>query len=258
MPNYIMSMWDMRDDAVYSRLFGSSVFEGKINGGRVKISVNTAYPLSDKMDFSIETEVPFTLKIRIPQFSAGFGGVLRDAREEDGYLVFDIKESRRFTLEIKQNIERHTCHGGVYFTRGALTYSLGMKGERSAYATDTVNGKEFISYRMNADKPWNYAVSACAKPEYKEGSAEVFDLDADIPHIEIEARRVPSWKLRPRRNLRCRNRKFETVVREGPYTFTPRLPNMKKAAVSPEAEKIKLYPYGASKLRMTVLPITDK
>ncbi len=259
MPNYIMSMWDMRGREVYFNLFGASDFCGKTDGGDIKISVDTAYPLSDRLDFTVETKTPFILKIRIPQFSEGFDGIPSGAEEDGGYLILNIKENRRFSLEIKQNIKRHICHGGIYFTRGALTYSLGMKGERSAYAVDTVNGKEFVSYRMTADKPWNYAVISDCNPAFLCGKADVFDVNANIPSITVEARRIPKWELHPRKNYRCWNWKYETVIKkDGCYTFTPRLPDMKNAAVSPEKEKITLYPYGASKLRMTVLPVTEK
>ena len=258
MPNYILSMWHMDGSNVYYDLFGASVFEGNIDGKKVKISVDTRYPLSDRLAFKIETETPFALHIRVPAFSEGFSGLPRGTRKNGDYICVNIASDAEFALDMKLKIEEHRSHGGIYFTRGALTYSLGMKGNREAYATDIAGGKEFISYRMSPDKAWNYAIKANSKPKFNAGSSDVFDILSDLPTITVSARKVENWRIRKTTNYHCINWKFEKLIKKGPYIFTPKLPDMKKAVLSSEVETITLYPYGASKLRMTVLPVTDK
>lgn len=50
----------------------------------------------------------------------------------------------------------------------------------------------------------------------------------------------------------------EDVIKNKKHVFTPKLPNMKKAVLAEMEETIILYPYGASKVRMTVLPTMAK
>ena len=48
------------------------------------------------------------------------------------------------------------------------------------------------------------------------------------------------------------------MIKNEKHVFTPKLPNMKKAVLAEMEETITLYPYGASKVRMTVLPTVAK
>ncbi len=258
MPNYILSMWHTSGSDVYYDLFGASVLEGDIDGKKIKISVDTRYPLSDRLAFEIKTETPFTLHIRVPAFSEGFSKLPKEARRDGDYIIINIASDTEFAIDMKLKTEQHISHDGIYFTRGALTYSLGMKGNREAYATDTVGGKEFISYRMSPDKAWNYAIKADSKPKFSEGSSDTFDISSDLPTLTVSARKIENWRIRKTTNCHCVNWKYEKIIKKGPFVFTPRLPDMKKAVLSPETETITLYPYGASKVRMTVLPVIDK
>lgn len=178
--------------------------------------------------------------------------------EKTAILIVPISGSVQFSLTFSDKIERHDVYGGVYFTKGALTYSLGMKGVRTHYETETVNGTDFPSYRMMPDKDWNYAVTETAAPEFEAGKDTVWDLDAALPCIKVRARKVENWKIRPTDRFKCWTWRYEDVIKNKKHVFTPKLPNMKKAVLAEMEETIILYPYGASKVRMTVLPTMAK
>ena len=143
-------------------------------------------------------------------------------------------------------------HGGVYFERGPLVYSLGMKGERSVYETK----KNYPSYRMYADKKWNYAVIGNGESEFHEGKDEKWTLDADIPSITFSCREDENWKVRPVKKLKTINWKYEPIVKdfEETRTFIPSFQREGQRKFIGEEERVTLYPYGACKIRMAVLP----
>ena len=127
-----------------------------------------------------------------------------------------------------------------------------MIGERSIFKTI----KEYPSYRIIPDKKWNYAVAAQADPEFCEGNDEIWSLEADLPCIIVSCKEVENWKLRQAGKMKATNWKYEPKeISFGKIkTFTPSIPKKRTMRFSENTERIKLYPYGASKLRMTVLP----
>ena len=255
MPNYVLSMWNVKDNDVYFNLLGPCSFEADINGGKIKIDVKTSYPFDNDFSIDIASDVEFTLHIRVPGFSQGYEKLPSGFEKEEGFIVSEIKGNTHFDLTLKDKIEMHNVYGGAYFTKGALVYSLGMKGKREFYLEETVNGKDFPSYRMSPDKPWNYAFEENASPVFEKGNSTTFDLDSDISCIKVKARKVENWKIREIKKCKCWTWDYKDTVKEGPFVFTPKIPNMKNAKVSDTEETITLYPYGASKVRMTVLPV---
>ena len=264
MPNYIHSMWDVKDNVVTARMYGPSVFEGEIDGAPFSITQKTGYPFNFDIELDIKTEKPFTIRLRVPEWCRSLGISARSktawtgkkVASDAGFQTFEITEDAVIHMELYAPISQRENHGGVYFEHGPIVYSLGMKGERSVF--DTVN--EYPSYRILPDKKWNYAIASDASPEFIEGSEAVWSLDADIPHIDVTCKEVENWRLRRARKVKAINWKYEP--REIDFgkikTFTPSIPKRGTMRFSEKAEKISLYPYGASKLRMTVLPKEEK
>ena len=258
MPNYVLNMWRVAENKVYANLLGPSEWKADIPGGEASVCVETDYPFDNAFRFKAFSTAPVTLYVRIPGWATGFETDFPDARRENGYLIVPISGSVQFSLTFSDKIERHDVYGGVYITKGALTYSLGMKGVRTHYETETVNGTDFPSYRMMPDKDWNYAVTETAAPKFEAGKDTVWDLDAALPCIKVRARKVENWKIRPTNRFKCWTWRYEDVIKNEKHVFTPKLPNMKKAVLAEMEETITLYPYGASKVRMTVLPTVAK
>ena len=220
--------------------------------------MKTSYPFDNDFSIDIASDVEFTLHIRVPGFSQGYEKLPSGFEKEEGFIVSEIKGNTHFDLTLKDKIEMHNVYGGAYFTKGALVYSLGMKGKREFYLEETVNGKDFPSYRMSPDKPWNYAFEEDASPVFEKGNSTIFDVDSDISCIKVKARKVENWKIREIKKCKCWTWDYKDTEKEGPFVFTPKIPNMKNAKVSDTEETITLYPYGASKVRMTVLPVVKK
>lgn len=260
MPNYVHSMWDVEDNTVTARMYGPSILEGEIDGHPFSITEKTSYPFRLDIELEIKTEVPFSLRLRVPEWCRALGMSARSktawtgkkVASEAGFQTFEITEDAVIHIEFYANIVEKENHGGVYFERGPLVYSLGMTGERSVFETI----KEYPSYRLLPNKKWNYAVAENADPEFCEGSEDRWSLDADIPHITVSCKEVENWRLRRARKMKAINWQYEP--REISFgkikTFTPSIPKKGTMRFSENTERIALYPYGASKLRMTVLP----
>ena len=260
MPNYVCSMWDVNDNTVTARMYGPSVFEGEIDGHPFSVTQKTGYPFKMDIEFEIKTEVPFTLRLRVPEwcgcFSISAGSKtacpIEKSASKAGFQSFEITEDSTVHMEFHPSVCQKENHGGVYFERGPIVYSLGMIGDRSVYKTL----KEYPSYRLTPNKKWNYAVVENGEPEFYEGSECVWSLDADIPHITISCKEVENWVLRKADKVKGVTWKYEPkeFCFDNIRTFTPSLPRKSSLKLSAKTERIELYPYGASKLRMTVLP----
>lgn len=254
MPNFVLNMWKAEGNKIYANLLGPSEFRADIPGGAVSVREETSYPFDNAFRFHIRSTAPAVLSVRIPGWAQGFETDSPAAHREGSYLVLPVDGNAVFSLIFTDEIIRHEVYGGVYFTKGALTYSLGMKGIRTAYESETVDGKAFPSYRMMPDKDWNYAVVLSAPPAFEAGEAAVWDLEAALPCIKVQARKVLNWRIHPVSRVKCCTWRYEDTVKKGKFIFTPKIPSMKKAVLAEAEETIALYPYGASKVRMTVLP----
>ena len=174
---------------------------------------------------------------------------------KNGFMLFDVTGDMEITVEFSAGIVQKENCGGVYFERGPLVYSLGMAGKR-----EKTGDADFPAYRMYADEKWNYAVVGGGEPQFAAGTGTKWDLREDLPAITVTCREVKSWHLRRAKKLRGINWKYETITKtfEKPAVLTPRLPAGSRMRLAEETKRITLRPYGACKLRMTVLPKTDK
>lgn len=257
MPNYILSMWSVEKDTVTARMYGPSKFEGKINGKNFSIIEKTNYPFDFEMNFQVKTETPFVLRLRIPRWNEKLSVSGCEYKIDNGYAVINIEKDIDFSFSFTANIEEKHSQNGVYYKRGPIVYSLGMKGERSHYANTVYNGEDFPSYRMKPNKKWNYAIDTSKPVKYIAGKNTKWDIDNDIPHLEVHAKEVENWNLRKVDKFKTCNWEYKAYYKFEKRTFTPRLPKKGCMRLAQDEQIIKLYPYGASKLRMTVLPIAD-
>ncbi|MBQ0125280.1 MAG: hypothetical protein KBS59_03030, partial [Clostridiales bacterium] len=173
------------------------------------------------------------------------------------YAELDIAGDTDITVTFDADIIKEKSAPGVYFSRGPRVYCLGMKGNREITETAVCDGEKFPTYRITPDKKWNYAICADSTPVFTAGSGTRFDLSCDLPKIHVFAEEVPGWKIRAVSTWNRQNWKYEFIHVTGePHTFTPNLPRKVKTTGKPEM--IELVPYGAAKVRMTVLPETRK
>ncbi len=249
MPNYIMSLWSNEDDVLTARMYGPSRWEGDIRGNFVSVEEKTTYPFDLSAEFSVRTQIPFTLRLRIPSWCTNIRIDGAEYSVKKGFAVIKINQSTTISVSMDADILQKENHGGVYFTRGPLVYTLGMKGKR-----ETFGDPDFPVYRIEPDRKWNYAVSKNAEPTYAKGTDTVWSTDKNLPSVTVQAREVKNWKFRTKKKLKYVNWKYESAEKTGSWVLTPKLPRMDRCELGEENVSVKLVPYGAAKVRMTVLP----
>lgn len=252
MPNYVLHTWQVTENAVTAKLYGPCRVTGTVNGQAFAIEEKTRYPFDLSLSLSVKTKGNFRLRLRIPAWCTGLH-VDRAYKVKRGYAEIEIAGDTAIAVTFDAAIRKEKSAPGVYFTRGPLVYSLGMRGNREITETAVCDGEAFPTYRMTPDKKWNFAFLADAVPEFRAGRGTRFDLSADLPTIRVAAREVPGWKIRTVSTWDRLNWKYEFIhVTGDPRTFTPNLP--RKVKTAEKTETITLVPYGAAKVRMTVLP----
>lgn len=254
MPNYVLHTWQVTENAVTAKLYGPCRVTGTVNGQAFSIEETTRYPFDLSLSLSVKTEGTFRLRLRIPAWCAGLH-IDRPYTVRHGYAELDIVGDTEIAVTFDADVRKEKSAPGVYFTRGPLVYCLGMKGDREITETAVCDGEAFPTYRITPDRKWNYAIRADSVPVFTAGNGTRFDLSDDLPSIQIAAEEVPNWKIRTVSTWNRQNWKYEFIHVTGePHTFTPNLP--RKVKTTGKSKTITLVPYGAAKVRMTVLPET--
>ena len=249
MPNYILNMFRADDNAVYADLFGPAAVEI----GGIKITEQTNYPFKNSLRFKIESDKAFTFCVRLPKWCVKHTVKGAKGKVDNGYIKFAIGGNAEFEVSFKDEISLVNVYAGAYVMKGPLVYSLGMKGNRVPYRTETADGKEFPSYTMKPDKEFSFAFDENLNPEYHEGNDTLWDIDSDAPYIDVDAHYVRNWKLKPQPRIYHCDWTYNMKWKKETHTFTPRIPA--NPDIEDKTQRIRLYPLGMSKLRMTVLPL---
>ena len=258
MPNYVLNSWHQEGDHLYSRLYAPGIMETEISGKYVSITQETNYPFNETIRYHVVSQVPFTLHLRVPGWAKNctvkLDGQLLQLSAKNGFAAVQVPGSCCITVEMDSEICTHRTGSFVYFSKGPLVYSLGMKGRREIDTLEPKSSPEFPAYNMYPDQQWRYCITG--EPVYIpcEGAAG-FDLDGPLPCLEVPAKVISNWDLENRTRVCNYYNLYEHKYnfKKGSFVFTPRLlSNRKVELLDNSRETIRLYPYGACKLRMTV------
>lgn len=249
MPNYIMSMYRAKKNDVFVDLFGPSKLE--FNG--VSIIQKTDYPFNNRIDFHIETDKEIVLHIRKPQWAKSYRISGAISRATNGYIKINVNKNTDFHIVFTDEIKLVNVKDGAYVIKGALVYSLGMKGTRVPYKTSTVNGIDFHSYSIMPDKPFNYAFDERLNAKYHEAANTKWEIGNKSPYIDVDAHVVHNWIIKPQSRVYGCDWTYNKRWIGQKHTFTPKIPQ--NPDIDSSIKRIRLYPLGMSKLRMTVLPV---
>lgn len=228
MPNYMIRQY-FTDEAgnVYSALFG----DGTLEYGGIKIEQKTNYPFETSGTYSVATQRPFCLYVRIPSWATG-GEILVDGRPyrpqvKNGFYKIDIAKSCTVGYSFSAAIERHLVEGGVWFSRGPLVYSLGIKTRRETDEREERSSKAFPAYNMYAASEWRYGIKEGETASFFGGAAG-WTLADDLPHIVVRGYRVRGWDYERKSKVVSRypltKRFFYCKKIRGNFVFTPRNP----------------------------------
>ena len=217
----------------------------KVNGVATELKLVTDYPFNGtaKCTVTVENDVRFSLRVRIPSFSKGLkvnGEVINGK-----FAVIDRIWSGTEVIDLEYLTEpkliKREC-GLYYLENGPLVFSLPIKAEwkMKEYERNGVTRKfPYCDYELYPKEDFGYGfASADFTVEHFPVGAIPFSQEAPACRIKAKMARV-EWD---------HERYFDTVSAEKPVSNNP---------VSPETE-IALVPYGAAKLRMTEMPMIKK
>ena len=241
-PKLALSTFFKTEKGIASCVLSPSVIETEINGVKVMCELVTQYPFRGTLKYIIKTDAPvrFSMAVRIPSFAKSAeidkaemkcGEFAEISREWDGRTEIEVNID--FETEIVNRPENMVC-----VRRGALIYSIPIKEkwEKVEYTKDGVKRKyPYCDYYIYPQSKWNYALTS----NELEVSEQEFDapFNPEHPPVTLTAELIEiEW------GFNCGH--------------CDRLP--KSTESLSDIQKIKLFPYGCTNLRMTEIPFVYK
>ncbi|KIY73670.1 hypothetical protein CYLTODRAFT_416702 [Cylindrobasidium torrendii FP15055 ss-10] len=229
-------------ELVHAHLGPATVSTTMANGNAVKITVDTLYPFSDSISYSITADAPFKFTVRIPVWiqapTVNGIGIL----PSDGLYSVDI-EAGETSIELglpAEIVTEERLHNAIAVHRGPLNYALDITFDRTIIKNNT-NEPRASDYEFAATSDWSYAIDpstleySYTEPDGGILPSPIFDEGKPLGIITVMACPI-EWELAG-----------DTFVKPPPE--------------SPECigdfEKIALTPYGATKLRIGEFPVVS-
>ncbi len=266
-PFYIESMILRSDDGLTVSYYGPCIVKATIpHIGQVKLEIDTDYPFEDEVRVKVELEKPtdLTLRFRIPGWCVGANVKVNDVDLQPAPKLgtFAALQRRwepgdRITLRFQNQIRlvwrrkpefkiRAQC---AAVERGPLVFALPVLEDWQSFVAPAHGpGQEIKSCRLfpKEGTVWNYALI----------------IDREHPEQSVHLKRVPvpdhalPWGPHPALGLEVKARRVLNWQMEGDsaHPKTPGFP-YNPMRLSGEIETITLVPFGATRLRMTFLPI---
>jgi len=233
--------------------------------GRVALHMDTAYPFEDEVRVRIEPEkaAPFALKFRIPGWCVAatveVNGQTVPAPKPGTYVTLQrpwapgdkvtLKFQNQVRLVWRRRPEFHIRVQCAAVERGPLVFALPVEEDWQTFTAPAHGpGQGIKSARLVAKEgaAWNYAV--IVDRDHPERSLRLKKLsvpESAVPWdshpplgLEVKARRVLNWRMEG----------------DPEHPKTPGFPfNPMKLADG--VETVTLVPFGATRLRMTYLPV---
>ena len=258
MPNFMLNSWRQEGTHLYNRFYAPCSVETQVSGNPVSITQETNYPFNETVLYRVEAQVPFTLHLRVPGWTADLtiklDGHPLELPVQKGFAAVEVPGSCCIAVKMHSVICTHHIGGLVYFSKGPLVYSFGMKGRREIDTEEPKSSAQFPAYNIYPDRQWRYCIME--EPTYIPcQEAAAFDLDTPLPCLEVSVEEIKNWNLEKRTRVRNYFNLYEKLYhyKKGNFTFTPKLLSNQKIVLDDNSRQtIRLYPYGACKLRMTV------
>jgi DUF1680 family protein len=245
-PKFTASLWMANAEGGLAAIaYAPCQLRTKISGVPLVIEEQTSYPFDGAITLLIRPERPvrFPLALRIPQWAQGAKvQVNTDAQKPQGAGVFAMldrewKSGDRVTLQLPMNTNvRQWSANSVIVERGPVIFSLGIDSEWQKLRERGMTA----DWEVRAASAWNYGL------DFREGRAQIsekarttqpaksiFSLEGSPVAVEVSARKIPAWK--------SENGVASELPQSSPTSAEP-------------MERLSLYPYGATKLRITVFP----
>ena len=260
-PMLTENLWmSTNDDGLAAIILGTSVVNAKVGHGQdIDIVEETNYPFSDKIIFSIKTtkQVNFPLSIRIPSWCKNAsvlinGKVISEKIMAQTFLKLNRNwkngDKIELTLPMEIKLSRWE-NNSLGVERGPLVYAMAVdeNWQKTWSIHETKKREEFPSFQIRFNSPWNYGIVLkenqpetsfiLQKRDYPKNE-QVWSPGECPIYLTVRARKLPSWQLNQ-------------------YLQTDPLPMSPVASEEP-LEEVKLLPIGATRLRITYMPVLDK
>lgn len=277
MPNYAARMWlTGSDGGPVAALYGPSEVTFSIGTESIGIVETTRYPFEETVRFRVSCKNPvaFTLHLRIPTWCSAPSLRINDEiqdldLQETGFC--DVQRTfcndDRVELELPMRIRvTRWPWGGIAIERGPIVYALPVEQRWEVDANAKYATSEFPTWNAYPGSNWNYALYI--DPDHpldsidvmhSENAVDPWSTDAPPVWLSVPAVVVPEWTLhRPTKVVGeyFTSQGIRQFVHTGDFAFTPQLPhtNILEGVRSGKTRRIKLVPYGATHLRMSVFP----
>lgn len=217
-----------------------------VNGAPVRIRMETEYPFRLACRYVVEADAPtqFELSVRVPAWAKGLR-VNGEAQPLSGMLRFDRVWSGRTEILVELDDQPSLADRPFDLKAaqyGPLVFALPIKAEyvKLEYEKNGVERRyPYCDYELVPQESWNYG--------FAEEALRVLELEGD---------EVPFSSHNPRIALEARVCPVEWDFADGYNTVADARPRSNEPMG--EAKTVRLFPYGAAKLRMTEMPLAKK
>ena len=263
MPNYVIRMWMRAENGgLAAVLYGPSTLRttAGTNQQPVEIVQSTHYPFEEEIRFTIKSSGPveFPLSLRIPRWCraprlALNGSALDVTPTATGFVVlhrtFHPGDAITLALPMRLALSRWP-QNGVGIERGPLVYSLPIRAKWESKVIPRYSTEDFPCWEATPQSDWNYALALDEQNLETLVEVKKQPLDPNQPldpwtdppiALSVPAKKIAGWEL-------------QTNPDNPSEQFTPPLPDLASAQISPATERITLEPYGSTKLRLTIFP----
>ena len=204
------------------------------------ITLDTNYPFDNTLKYTIDSDKDFKFEVRVPTDAENI--IINGQKVSIDKLTFNIAKGDhreiKVVFDLKPHFEEYS-YDLKYVKYGSLVFSLPIKFEKKTheYVRNNVERKfPYCDYELIPQSDWNYAFADSSLSVESKTPGEV-PFSADEPSITVNAKM----------------KKIDWGFEEGYTTVCAKTP--KSLEPISDKEEIKLVPYGAAKLRMTVMPL---
>ncbi len=279
MPNFASRLWmrGTENDAIVAAMYAPSEVDFKVGETDCRIAEETFYPFSGVITFrfSLPSTTHFPFSFRIPGWCKS-GNVSINGEEVQGAWSMEQENTNgpeqsssplppapcpsfytlerdwndgdvvTLSLDMEPRVVEAADRQGKYVECGPLlmAYPVPTTVTEDTNTYSNMNGKVpgdgFKCWSMKPSGPWNYAINTDAETltlntdEQKLRTAYPFDLDGTPISVDLRVRSI-TWDLEKDR-------------------YNPILPASEYIDPTGTARTLRLVPYGATKLRVTVFP----
>ena len=204
------------------------------------ITLDTNYPFDNTLKYTIDSNKDFKFEIRIPADAENI--IINEKKASTDDLKFNIVAGEKCEITVSFVFNPHFeeySYNLKYVKCGSLVFSLPIKFEKimHEYVRNDVERKfPYCDYELIPQSDWNYAFADASLSVETKTPGEV-PFSVDEPPITIATKM----------------KKIDWGFEEGYTTVCAKTP--KSLETVSDTEDIKLVPYGAAKLRMTVMPL---